>query len=187
MNAAEQPGVTRLSKSCSCRAAVARLVIVSSLLKGTTRSAAAADPVALTVVDENQKSHLLSPDDIGKLPRQQVAAKDRDGNEHIYEGPILAEVLKSVGVVLGPELRGARLKLYVTVTAADDYRVVYSLAELDPTNSESVFLLADRRDGEPLGNEEGPFRIVVPKEKRRARWVRQVNSIIIAKTTAGAE
>ena len=37
----------------------------------------------------------------------------------------------------------------------------------------SVVLLADHRDGQPLSTAEGPLRLVVPDEKRHARWVRQ--------------
>jgi len=54
------------------------------------------------------------------------------------------------------------------------YRVVFALAELDPAFTDRVILLADRADGQPLDNKTGPFRIVVPGEKRMARWVRQV-------------
>jgi hypothetical protein len=54
------------------------------------------------------------------------------------------------------------------------YRVVFALAELDPGYTDRVILLADRADGQPLDSKTGPFRIVVPGEKRMARWVRQV-------------
>ncbi len=37
-----------------------------------------------------------------------------------------------------------------------------------------MILLADRRDGQPISTKEGPLRIVVPGEKKFARWVRQV-------------
>ena len=43
--------------------------------------------------------------------------------------------------------------------------------------TEKVVLLADRRDGKPLSEKEGPLRIVVSDEKRQARWIRQVKSI----------
>ena len=168
-----------MMRCCSRRNAAVCLTIVSSLL--AVHVAAAAEPVALTVVDETQKAHAFSAEDIGKLPRQQLTVEDRNGNEHVYEGPLLADLLKAAGLALGSELRGSRLKLYATITAYDDYSVVYSLAELDPTNSESVFLLADRRDGKALEPEEGPFRLIVPSEKRRARWVRQIKTKAIAK------
>lgn len=35
-------------------------------------------------------------------------------------------------------------------------------------------LVADKKDGKALATEEGPLRIVVPGEKRQARWTRQL-------------
>ena len=52
--------------------------------------------------------------------------------------------------------------MYLLVEAADDYRVVFALPELDPAFTERVILLADRRDGQPLAAAEGPLRLVVP-------------------------
>ena len=66
------------------------------------------------------------------------------------------------------------MALYVVVEAADGYRAVFALAELDPAFTDRVILLADRRDGKPLSTREGPFQIIVPGEKKHARWVRQV-------------
>jgi hypothetical protein len=40
-----------------------------------------------------------------------------------------------------------------------------------------VILLADKADGHPLESKEGPFRVVVPGERRLARWVRQVTTL----------
>ena len=37
------------------------------------------------------------------------------------------------------------------------------------------------RDGKPLDDAIGPFRLVVPTDKRGARWVRQVTRIRIVK------
>jgi hypothetical protein len=47
--------------------------------------------------------------------------------------------------------------------------------------TDRIILLADARDGQPLSPHEGPFRIIVPKEKRPARWVRQVKSVTVRK------
>jgi hypothetical protein len=41
--------------------------------------------------------------------------------------------------------------------------------------------LADTKDGQPLPPREGPFRIIVPGEKRPARWVRQVSAVTVHK------
>jgi DMSO/TMAO reductase YedYZ molybdopterin-dependent catalytic subunit len=37
--------------------------------------------------------------------------------------------------------------------------------------------LADTADGKPLPERQGPLRIVVPQEKKGARWIRMVESI----------
>jgi len=63
------------------------------------------------------------------------------------------------------------------VDAADGYKVVIALPELDPEFTDRVILLADKANGHPLDTKDGPFRIVVPGEKRMARWVRQVTTL----------
>jgi hypothetical protein len=64
-------------------------------------------------------------------------------------------------------------------SAADGYRAVFALPELDPAFTDGVVLVADKRDGRPLGGEEGPLRLVVAGEKRQARWVRQLTSLSV--------
>jgi len=65
----------------------------------------------------------------------------------------------------------------VIIEAADGYKVAFALAELDSAFTSSKAILADKRDGKPLSVKEGPFRIVVPSDKRPARWVRQVTAL----------
>jgi DMSO/TMAO reductase YedYZ molybdopterin-dependent catalytic subunit len=76
-------------------------------------------------------------------------------------------------------LRGENLGKYVLVKASDGYEVVFSLPEIDPDFSEKIILLANEVDGKPLSASEGPFRLVVPQDKKHARWIRQLNSIQI--------
>jgi hypothetical protein len=65
------------------------------------------------------------------------------------------------------------------VEAEDGYRVVFSLAELDPGFLDAEVLVADTIDGAPLGPKQGPFKLVAPHEKRPARWVRMLRSITV--------
>jgi hypothetical protein len=76
-------------------------------------------------------------------------------------------------------MRGKRLTSCLLVEAADGYRVVIALPELDPAFTDKLAVLAFLRDGKPLGEKEGPCRIVIPDEKRMARWVRQVTTLKI--------
>ena len=121
----------------------------------------------------------LSVKELSSLKSSQVKAKDRDGKEHTFKGVLLWTILDSAGVTLGKDLRGENLAKYVLVKASDGYEVVFSLPEIDPEFSENIVLLAHEVDGKPLAATEGPFRLVVPQDKKHARWIRQLNSIQI--------
>jgi hypothetical protein len=77
-------------------------------------------------------------------------------------------------------LKGKRLASCLLVEAADGYQVVIALPEMDPAFTDKEILLAFLRDGKPLDAKEGPYRVVIPDEKRMARWVRQVTTLKIA-------
>jgi Oxidoreductase molybdopterin binding domain len=115
------------------------------------------------------------------LPRRTVQAKGHDGVESRYEGVPLIELLAMAGVPTGSELRGKALALFVVVEASDGYRAVFALAELDSGFTDRVILVADRRDDKPLSAQSGPFQLVVPGEKKHARWVRQVIRIKVGR------
>jgi len=68
---------------------------------------------------------------------------------------------------------------YVLVEAADDYHVLFSVAELDSSFQDSEVLLADTMDGAPLAPDQGPFKLVAAHDKRPARWVKMVAGITI--------
>ena len=102
----------------------------------------------------------LTAPEFGRLPRQAVRATDHDGKEAEYEGVPLIEVLKTSGVKFGQDLRGPALANYLVVEAADGYRAVFALPELDPAFNDRVILLADRRDGKPLVGNAGPLRVI---------------------------
>jgi hypothetical protein len=128
----------------------------------------------LKVANETGKEVTLSSEALAKLPRRSVKVKNQRGNPATYEGVALGEVLRSVGVSLGKELRGPLLANCLLVEASDGYRVVFALPEVDPDMTDKVVLLADRKDGKPLNADEGPYRVIVPDEKRNTRWVKRV-------------
>ena len=98
----------------------------------------------------------------------------------------LSDLLVAAGVQLGKSIRNERLAEYVLVSAADDYRALFSLAELDPMFRQRPILLCYSKNGGPLPDNEGPLRLVVADEQRHARWVRQVTSIQILKSVEAA-
>ena len=135
---------------------------------------------SITVSGEVTKPLKLTTKDIEKYPSVEVKAKDRDGKEHTFKGTPLSVVLDSAGVTLGKQLRGENLAKYVIVTAADNYQVLYSLAEIDPEFTSNTVLLCTHVDGNLLPKGEGPFRLVNPVDKRPARWIRGITAIKVA-------
>src|SRR5262245_17702529 len=146
---------------------------------GQNSTPKSASPVLLSIGGEVANPVKLTTDDLAKLRRRSVQAKDHDGKDTVFEGIELAEVLRLAGVKFGEQLRGKELALFLVVDAADGYRAVFGLPQLDHAFTDRIILLAERRDGKPLPEKEGPLRIVVPDEKRQARWVRQVISLTI--------
>jgi DMSO/TMAO reductase YedYZ molybdopterin-dependent catalytic subunit len=123
--------------------------------------------------------------ELHQLPRTETRTTDPGdpGKEIVYAGTPLIEVLKAGGLRLDADKAGLRETLTTTVLvdASDGYRAVFALAELDSELTDRVILLADTKDGQALSAREGPFRIIVPGEKRPARWVRQVTALTVRK------
>lgn len=112
------------------------------------------------------------------MPRVSISVMDH-GTKATYQGTELRHVLAAVGVATGDKLHGKELASYVLIEAADGYRALFALPELDPAFTDRKIILADRRDGKPLPEKEGPFRVVVENEKRLARSARQVVRISV--------
>jgi hypothetical protein len=129
----------------------------------------------LTIQNETGKQTVLSRADIEALPRVKVTT----GASGTCEGVPLKALLERAGFWFGEALKGKQMALCLLVEAADGYRVVIALPEIDPAFTDKQIVLAFLKDGKPLDAKEGPYRIVIPDEKRMARWVRQVTTLKI--------
>ena len=140
-------------------------------------SPAANPPNSLVLTAPDYSPVALSPADFHASPHVSITVHNghSDANE-TYSGVPLATLLEKVGVPTGKELRGGALASYLVATGSDGYAVVLSLAEIDPSFHPGQVLVADTRDGQPLGR-NGPFQLIVSEDKRPARWVRNLVSI----------
>jgi hypothetical protein len=129
----------------------------------------------LTLENETGKRTQLTRADLNALPHIKV----KTGTSATFEGVALGALLVKAGVGFGETLRGKRMASCLLVEAADGYRAVIALPELDPAFTDKQIVLAFLKDGKPLDDKEGPYRIVIPDEKRMARWVRQVTLLKI--------
>jgi hypothetical protein len=130
----------------------------------------------LQVVDGDGHSTNVTAAQVENLPHVTVDTSDHDKPAQ-FRGVALSALLSMAGIQLGDSMRGPRMTEALLVEAADGYKVVFALAELDPAFASREIILADKRDGKPLDAKEGPFRIVVPGDKRPARWIRQVTTL----------
>jgi DMSO/TMAO reductase YedYZ molybdopterin-dependent catalytic subunit len=134
---------------------------------------------SLEVINETGKRRTISAKELADLPRRSASVKDHAGANVTYSGVELAEILRRAEVKLGKDLKGAVLANCVVIQAADGYQVVFSIAEVEPSITGTVVIVADQKNGKPLDAREGPVRLVVPSDKRFARWVRQVTRITV--------
>jgi DMSO/TMAO reductase YedYZ molybdopterin-dependent catalytic subunit len=117
-------------------------------------------------------------------PQVDMEVKE-DGKPVVYTGIPLARVL-------GEHLNGAgtmaelrRLSdAVILVKARDRYQAAVSAASVAMDPKGERYLLALKRDGKPLGEDQGPARLVIPGDPRRVRWVRMISSLQLVRLQA---
>lgn len=174
------------------RAAVAVLCVLAAISPTSAqKTAAPAQPVTgsdhLNVSGDVPTPFALSLDELRALPHKTVSVMNTHENkQEIYEGVPVADLLKRAGVPQGEGMRGPALSTGVIAGAADGYRVLFSLGDLDLSITDSQAIVADRMNGAPIPGDLGPLRLIVPGDKRPARWVRMLQSLTVIKVTAPA-
>jgi hypothetical protein len=152
-----------------------------ALLAQDAKPSTAVTPQGSLVLAADQASVTFSPADLRALPHVSLTVHNghTDAAE-TYSGVPLTTLLATLNAPLGKELRGKAMTSYVIATGSDGYSVILSLAEVDPDFHQGQVLVADTRDGQPLGK-SGPFQLIVSGDKRPARWVRNLVSITLQK------
>src|SRR3984957_3333247 len=136
----------------------------------------------LTIAGDVTNPLTLTKADLAKMPRTSVTVKAEGNDEETtYEGVLLYEILKQAGAPLGKQLMGKALASYVLAEAHDGYEVVYALAEVDPSFTDNKIIVADTVNAKPLFQYQGPFRIVMPQEKKGARSIRMLEKITVVR------
>jgi DMSO/TMAO reductase YedYZ molybdopterin-dependent catalytic subunit len=158
---------------------VSLALICVAIAVGSSPSARAQTPppASLRITGKVRRPLVISETDLQALPRKRLTVTDDKGARVTYDGVPVVELLRRAETPLGKQLRGLQMRLYVIVRASDGYQAVFALPEFDPDFTDRVIILADEQDGHALLSPEGPFRLIVDGEKRRARWVREVTTL----------
>jgi DMSO/TMAO reductase YedYZ molybdopterin-dependent catalytic subunit len=161
--------------------ALAQIFAIGSPVRAQTAAPGAPEPKVSGAVSSPLT---LTVADLKAMPRKALTVVNpHDKKTEKYEGVALEEILRKAGAPQGEALRVTSMATCVLAEAADGYRVVFSLAELDSGIADSEVIVADTMDGSPLGDKLGPFRLVAPHEKRPARWVRMLKALTVVRAT----
>lgn len=134
---------------------------------------------AVRIEGDVPSPYTLTAEIFRSFPSEEIIGADHGGEAVRFRGVDMRHILERAGVELGATLRGGRMATYLLVEAADGYRAVFALPELDEAFGRGGVYLVDQADGVALDAEQGPFRIVVPEETRHARWVRMVTALSV--------
>lgn len=110
------------------------------------------------------------------LPVVSVERTTHD-KKQVCEGASLASVLVKLGLPNGENLREPALSQAIVVRSKDGYEVAFSLAELDAMLGNKTAIIATTCDGAELPPGDGPYRLIVPGERRPARSSKMIASI----------
>ena len=147
---------------------------------GVLATQPATGAAALVVDGDVTKPLSLTAAEFKSLPRTKVEVKGENGTVNVYEGVLASELLKIAGVPLG-QMRSGVVASYAIASAADGYQAVFSVAELDPGFTTSNVIVADIVDGKPLGDRQGPLRLIAPRDLMGSRSVRMLRRIQIVR------
>ena len=125
------------------------------------------------------KSITLSPEEFAVLPHKTVSVFNSHSKAtEKYSGVPLTDLLAKVGVPQGEQVKGNRFLIGIVAEGTDNYGVLYALAEVDPSIHAGDVPVADSVDDHKL-EKDGAFKMVSTEEKRPARWVRNLTSILV--------
>ena len=125
------------------------------------------------------KSVIYKLADLQAMPqRTLIVHNGHSGVDETYSGVGLSDLLAKAGYNADAAGQKRVLHSYLRAEGTDKYFVIFSAAELEPALHSSDSIVALTLNGQPLG-EDGQFKMVIEGEKKPARWVTNLSSIIV--------
>ena len=136
------------------------------------------DPqLVVRLSDGTEKSFTRA--ELERLPAETATARLRDGPPFTASGVSVTTLLRLAGLDLAANLGAAQVVSQALIArAADGYRAVFGLAELDPHFGHLPLLVNwENARGGAVPPRVGPFQLIATGESRPGRWVRQLVSL----------
>ncbi len=160
--------------------AVAMIVAGSLLASSSARGLAQAAAPTLKLIGFDGATKTLGIAELQVLRQVEVSDSSASGKVQ-FRGPTVRSLVTLVGAPEGRALRGPNMMVLVIAEASDGYKVAYTLAELDEQFGARTAIVALTANGQPLAAESGPLRIAMAGETHRARWIRQLTTLRLAR------
>ncbi len=127
---------------------------------------------------EGARTVTYEPSEFARLPHQSVTvAEEQTHKKEVYSGVLLSALLPLIGAPRGEDFSGPAFLQYLVAAGQDGFRVLIPLAETEPAFYPGVVLVADRLNGKPLSARDGPFKLIISRDRCASRWVRHLSSI----------
>ena len=101
------------------------------------------------------------------------------GAAHTAHAVPLWAVVQAEQPQINPQIKRHVLQFVVSVRGRDGYTVDFTLGEISPDFGANAVWVAWDEDGRPLPEDDGPVELLVPGDKRAARWVHGVSAIAL--------
>jgi len=137
------------------------------------------DAPLLKVVLADGRSQSFTRAQLDAIPTERAPARLRDGAPFTVTGVSVTTLLRLCGLDLSQNLGGGKVVGHALLArAADDYRAVFGLAEVDPHFGHPPLMVSwTNADGSPLSEKAGPVQLISTGESRPGRWVRQLQTL----------
>jgi len=157
--------------------------LIAFLLVAMMMTPLAAQKSALTIVAIDGHETSFTLEQLSKRAQRSVEViNNHTGAVERYEGVLLGDLLQEAGAPNVAKNEGKELRDYVVMEAADGYKVVFSLAELQPEFQRGDgAIIALSFNGKALGEKRAPLQLVLPQDKRLTRGVRMLAKIRIVR------
>ena len=100
----------------------------------------------------------------------------RSNTDETYSGVMVSTLLALVDAPIGTKFHEEEMADYLRASGSQGHSVVLSVAEVDPSLHRGYVMVADARNGHPLGK-SGPYQLIVSEDRQPTRWVRNLFSI----------
>jgi hypothetical protein len=117
--------------------------------------------------------------DLKAMPQKTISVHNQHNNSaETYSGVPLSDLLAKTGFVAGPTLSRSILRSYLRAEGTDQYWVLYSATEVEPSGHKGDVIVATSINGKPLGV-EGSLKLVSTEDAQPQRWVRNLRSVTV--------